>query len=140
MRDEALAATVAARRAETARRVPRAAAATRTVWEATRAYGMTRELSARALTCSRDPISLEPSFASSEKSETLVSRENVFGGLRFAFTSPPRPHSRGRRSGLALSAMGADAADLDRFDSDSEDAPVPAAAPPSASGKSPASW
>ena len=34
--------------------------------------------------------------------------------------------------------MGADAADLDRFDSDSEDAPVPAAAPPSA-GASPSS-
>ena len=34
--------------------------------------------------------------------------------------------------------MGADVADLDRFDSDSEDAPVPAAAPPSA-GASPSS-
>ena len=36
-RYEALTATVAGRRAETARRVPRAAAATRTAWETTRA-------------------------------------------------------------------------------------------------------
>ena len=48
VRDEALTATVAVRRAGTARRAPRAAAATRAVWEAKRAYVMTLVLSARA--------------------------------------------------------------------------------------------
>ena len=56
----------------------------------------------------------------------------------FRDAAPFRAYSRVRRPSLALTAMSADAADLDRFDSDSEGAPVPAAAPPSA-GASPSS-